>query len=147
MYVCESCSILSNSLQPHGLYSLWTSQCQNIGVRNLSLLQGIFPTQRSNPGLPHCRQILYQLSHKRSPVPSHTWCEELPLWKKPWFWRRLKSGGEGNDRGWDGWIASLTLWTWVWVSSGSWWWTGKPGMLQSMGSQRVGQNWMTELNW
>ena len=60
---------------------------------------------------------------------------------------RLKAGGEGDDRGWDGWMASLTQWTWVWVSSGSWWWTGKPGVLQSMGSQRVGYNWVAELNW
>ena len=76
-----------------------------------------------------------------------TWCEELTHWKRPWCWERLKVGGEGGDRGWDGWMASPTLWIWVWVSSGSWWWTGKPGILQSMGSQRVGHNWMTELNW
>ena len=62
-------------------------------------------------------------------------------------WERLKAGGEGDDRGWVGWMASLTWWTWVWVSSGSWWWTGKPGVLQSMGSQRVGHNWATELDW
>ena len=60
---------------------------------------------------------------------------------------RLKVGGEWDDRGWDGWVASLTWWTWVWASSGSWWWTGKPGMLQSMGSQKVGHDWVTELNW
>ena len=58
---------------------------------------------------------------------------------------RLKVGGEGDDRGWDGWMASLTQWTWVWANSGSWWWTGRPGMLQSMGSQRVRQDWETEL--
>ena len=57
--------------------------------------------------------------------------------KRPWCWERLKPGGEGDDRGWDGWMASLTQWTWVWVGSRSWWWTGKPGMLQSMGLQRV----------
>ena len=59
----------------------------------------------------------------------------------------LKAGREGNDRGWDGRMASPTQWTWAWVSSGSWWWTGKPGILQSKGSQRVGHNWTTELNW
>ena len=64
-----------------------------------------------------------------------------------WCWERLKVGGEGNDRGWDGWMPSLTRWTWVWVSSGSWWWTGKPGVRWSMGSQRVGHKWETELNW
>ena len=64
-----------------------------------------------------------------------TWCEELTRWKRPWYWGRLKAGGEGDNRGWDGWIASLTWWTWVWVSTRSWWWTGD-GMLQSMGSQK-----------
>ena len=67
--------------------------------------------------------------------------------KRPWCWERLKVGGEGNNRGWDGWMASPTQWTWVWVNSGSWWWAGRPGMLQSTGLQRVGQNWETELNW
>ena len=66
--------------------------------------------------------------------------------KRPWCLERLKAGGEGDDRGWDGWMASPTQWTWVWVSSESWLWTGKPGMLQSMGLQRVGHDWMTELN-
>ena len=74
-----------------------------------------------------------------------TWCEELTHWKRPWCWERLKVGKEGDDRGWDGWMASLILWTWVWINSGSWWWTGKPGMLQSIGSQRVAHNWVTEL--
>ena len=77
-----------------------------------------------------------------------TWCEELTHLKRPWCWERLRAGGEGDDRGWDGWMASLTLWTWVWVNSRSWWWTGRPGVLQFMGSQRVGHNWdWTELNY
>ena len=75
-----------------------------------------------------------------------TWCEELTHLKRPWCWERLKAGGEGNDRGYV-WMASPTPWTWVWVNSGSWWWTGRPGMLQSMGSRRVGHDWVTELNW
>ena len=75
-----------------------------------------------------------------------TWCKELTYLKRPWCWERLRAGGEGNDRGWDGWIASLTQWTWVWVDSGSWWWTGRPGMLRFMGSQRVRYDWTTELN-
>ena len=58
-----------------------------------------------------------------------TWWEELTHWKRPWCWERLKAGGEGDDRGWDGWMASSTRWTWVWASSRSWWWTGKPGVL------------------
>ena len=76
-----------------------------------------------------------------------TWCEELTHLKRPWCWARLGAGGEGDDRGWDGWMASPTQWTWIWVDSGSWWRTGRAGVLQFMGSQRVGHNWATELNW
>ena len=67
------------------------------------------------------------------------------LTKKDWWWERLKAGGEGDDRRWDGWMASLTLWTWVCASSGSWWRTGKPGLLQMIRSQRVKHDWVTEL--
>ena len=73
-----------------------------------------------------------------------TWCEELTYWKRPWCWEGLGAGGEGDNRAWDGWMASPTWWTWVWVNSRSWWWIGRPGVLQSMGSQRVGHNWATE---
>ena len=66
---------------------------------------------------------------------------------RPWCWERFKTGGEGDHRGWDGWMASPTWRTWVWVSSRSWWWTGKPGVLQSLGSERVRYNWEIELNW
>ena len=76
-----------------------------------------------------------------------TSCEELTYWKRLWCWEGLEAGGEGDDPGWDGWMASLTRWTWVWVNSGSWWWTGRPGVLWFMGSQRVGHDWATELNW
>ena len=79
-----------------------------------------------------------------------TWCEELTHWKRPWCWERLKAGGEGDEihnRGWDCWMASLTQWSWVSVSCMSFRWTGRPGMLQSMGLQRVRHNWATELNW
>ena len=76
-----------------------------------------------------------------------TWYKEPTNWKRPWCWERLKRGGEGDDRGWDGWMASLTQWTWIWVNSGSWWWTWKPGIVQSMRSQRIGHDWATELNW
>ena len=75
------------------------------------------------------------------------WCEKLTHWKRPWCWETLKAGGEGDDRGWDGWMASLTQWTWVWVNSRSWCWTGRPGVLQSMGSQRMGHDWVAELTW
>ena len=76
-----------------------------------------------------------------------TSCEELTYWKRPWCWEGLGAGGEGDDRGWDGWMASLTRWAWVWVNSRSWWWTERPGVLRFMGSQRVGHDWATELNW
>ena len=65
--------------------------------------------------------------------------------KRPWCWERLKAGRQGDSRGWDGWMASLTRWTGVWANFGSWWWTSKPGVLQSMGSQKVGHNWANEL--
>ena len=74
-------------------------------------------------------------------------CQELTHWRRPWCWEGLGAGGEGGDRGWDGWMASLTRWTWVWVNSMSWWWTGRPGVLWFMGSQRVRHKWVTELNW
>ena len=76
-----------------------------------------------------------------------TSCKELTHWKRLWCWEGLGAGGEGEDRGWDGWMASLTWWTWVWVNSGRWWWTGKPGVLRFMGLQRVRHDWATELNW
>ena len=64
-----------------------------------------------------------------------------------WCWEGLGAGGDGDDRRWDGWMASRTRWTWVRVNSGRWWWTGRPGMLRFMGLQRVGHDWATELNW
>ena len=67
--------------------------------------------------------------------------------KRPWCWERLRAVGEGEDRGWDGWMASPTQWTWVWVDSGSWLWTGRPGVLWLMGLQRVRHDWVTELNY
>ena len=70
-------------------------------------------------------------------------CKETPLTLSKGLW----AGGEGDDRGWDGWMASLTWWTWVWANSRSWWWTGRPGVLRFMGLQRVGHDWATKLNW
>ena len=86
--------------------------------------------------------------HGHGPV---LWPPHAKSWLigKDWCWEGLGTGGEGDNRGWDGWMASLTQWTWVWVNSGSWWWTGRPGVLRFMGSQRVGHDWATELklNW
>ena len=77
------------------------------------------------------------------------WLPQAKSWLtgKDWCWEGLGAGGEGDERGWDGWMASWTWWAWAWVNSRSWWWTGRAGMLQFMGSQRVGHNWATELNW
>ena len=76
-----------------------------------------------------------------------TWCKELTHLKRLCCWERLRAGGEGDDKGWDGWMALPTQWTWVWVNSGSWWWIGTTGMLPFMGSQRVGHDWASVLNW
>ena len=80
-----------------------------------------------------------------------TWCKELTHWKRPWCLERFKAGREGNSRGWDGWMTSLTQWIWVLVSSGSWWWTRRPAELLSMESQRAGHDWewlnWIEVNW
>ena len=84
---------------------------------------------------------------------THAKAETPVLWPphaKSWLTGKDSDAGrdwEGDDRGWDGWMASPTQWTWVWVNSGSWWWTGRPGVLRFMGSQRVGHDWVTELNW
>ena len=74
------------------------------------------------------------------------WCKDLTHLKRPWCWERLKVGGEGNDRRWNGWMASPTQWTWVWASSGSWWWTGSLACCSPWG-HRGRNNWVTELNW
>ena len=76
-----------------------------------------------------------------------TWCKELTHLKRPWCWEGLRTRGEGDNRGWDGWMAPRTQWTWVWVDSGCWWWTGRLGLLWFMGSQRVVHDWVMEVNW
>ena len=106
----------------------------------------------------HCLDFLYKISRKSvlnicwkdwcwswNSNTLATWCEELTHLKRPWCWERLKAGWEEDSWGWGGWMTSPTQWTWVWVSSGSWWWTGKPGVLQCMGSQRITHDWATEL--
>ena len=75
---------------------------------------------------------------------SATWCKELTRWKRQRYWGRLRTKGEGGDRGWDGWMASLTQWTWVWTNSRRWYSIGKPGVLQFIESQRVRHTLATE---
>ena len=102
---------------------------------------------QGDPTSPSQRKSVLGVFIGRTDAEAETPCEELTHWKRPWCWERLRARGEGDDRGWDGWMASPTRWTWVWVDSRSWWWTGRPGMLRFMGLQRVGHNWATELNW
>ena len=87
------------------------------------------------------------IAKAETPVTLATSCQELTHWKRLWCWEGLGEGGEGDDRGWEGWMASLTRWMWVWVDSGSWWWTGRPDVLRFMGLQRVGHDWATDLIW
>ena len=86
--------------------------------------------------------IFIEGTDAKAPIFWITWYEELTHWKRSWFWERLGAGGEEGDRKWDGWMASLTQWTGVWANSRRWWRTGKPGMLQRMGFQRVRHNWV-----
>ena len=138
MYRCESCTIKKAEHWWPDAFELWCWR---------RFLRVPWTARRSN------QSILKEISAKYhwkdwcwswSSNTLATWWEELTHWKRPRCWERLKAG-EGYDSGWDGWMTSLTRWTWIWASSGSWWWTGKPSMLQSMGSQRVGHNWATEL--
>ena len=113
------------------------------------LLRVLWTTRRSNQSILKEISLEYSLKDWCWSWNSNTWatsCEELTHLKRLWCWERLKAGGEEDDRGWDVWMASPTQWTWVWVNSWSWWWTGRPGVLQSMGSQRVRHDWETKLN-
>ena len=118
--------------------------------------RGIWGREKTRQG---SKDVCTEIEVCTMPVHWKDWCwswnsnplvtsrEELTHWKTPYRWERLGAGGEGDNRGWDGWMASPTRWTWVWVNSGSWWWTGRPGVLRFMGSQRVRHDWATELNW
>ena len=141
---------MSGSLRHHGPQSArllcpGDSPGTHTGVGCPALLQGILPTQEVKLPL---SSVLHGQEGSLPPV--RTGKPKIPTllyWRRPWCWEALGAGGEGDDRGWDGWLASSTWRTWVWVNSGSWWWTGRPGMLQFMGSQRVGHDWAIELNW
>ena len=140
-YGCESWTIKKARHQRINAFELW---CWRRLLRvpwtarrsNQSILKKICP-QYPMEGLILKLKFQY-LGHlmQRTDLLEHT----LMLGK-------IEAGGKGDDRGWDGWMASLTQWPWVWACSGSWWWTGKPGVHQSMGSQKVRYDWVTELNW
>ena len=141
MYGCESWTVKKAECQRIDAFELWCWK---------GLLRVPWTARRSN------QSILKELSlgvHWKDWCWSWnsntlaTWCKELTHWKRPWCWERLRAGGEGGDRGWDGWMASSTRWTWVWADSWNWWWTERTGVLWFMGSQRVRHNWATELNW
>ena len=141
MYGCESWTIKKAEGRRIDAFELW---CWRRLLRvlwtarrsNQSILKEISP-EYSLEGLMLKLKLQY-FGHLMHRTETH--------WKRLQCWERWKAGGEGDDRGWDGWMASPTQWTWVCVGSGSWWWTGKLGVLQFMGSQRVGQDWETELN-
>ena len=143
MYGCETWTTKKAECQRIDAFELW---CWT------RLLRVPWITRRSNQSI--LKEIspeysLEGLMWRWSSNTLTTWCEELTHWKRPWFWERLKAGGEGDDRAWDGWTVSPTRWAWVWAISRSWWWTRRPGMLAfvTMGSQRVRHDWVTELNW
>ena len=138
MYGCESWTIKKAESQRIDAFELW---CWRKLLR-VPILQGdpIRPSWRKSVLNIHWKDWYWSWNSNTSAI----WSKELSHWKRSRFWERVKAG-EGDDRGWDAWMASPTRWTWVWVSSGSWGWTGKPGVLQSMRSQRVTHDWATEL--
>ena len=117
---------------------------QSVGLQESDTTQ---PLNNNNKIVVSQRCVTFKHTAKWLSYTLAAWCEGLTHLKIPWCWERSKVGEEGDDRGWGGWMAPLTGWTWVWVNSGSWWWTGRPGAMQSMGSQRVGHDWATEPNW
>ena len=139
MYGCESWTIKKTECQRIDAFEMWCWR---------RLLKSPLDCKEIQPVNPQGNQSWIfngrTDAEAEAPIFGHR-CKELTHWKRPWCWERLKARGEGNNRGWDGLMASPTQWTWVWVSSGCWWWTGKPGVLQPMGSQRVGHDWVIEL--
>ena len=136
MYWCESWTIKKAEHQRIDAFELWCWR---------RLLRVPCTARRSNQSILKEISPEYSLEGLMLKLNSNTlatsW-EELTHLKRPWFWDRLKAGGEEDDRGWDGWMASPTWWTWVWVDSDSWWQTRRPGLLQLMGS-RVRHDWAT----
>ena len=129
MYGCESWTVKKAEHRRIDAFELWCWR---------RLLRVPWTARKSNQSIlkvigPGCSLEGMMLKLKSSTLA--TSCKKLTHWKIPWCWEGLRAGGEGEDRGWDGWTASLTRWTWVWVNSGSWWWIGRPGVLQFMGSQ------------
>ena len=144
MYGCESWTVKKAERQRIDAFELWCwrrllSVPWTARRSNLSILKEISPgCSLEGPMLKLKLQYFGHLMRRAD------------SWKRPWCWEGLGTGEEGDNRGWDGWMASLTRGTWVWVNAGTHtppWWTGRPCMLGFMGSQRVGHDWATELNW
>ena len=141
MYACESWTVKKAECWRIDAFGLWSWR---------RLLRVPWTARRSKQSIlkeisPECSLEGLMLKLKVQYFGHLIWRGDS--FEKTLILERLKAGREGDDRGWDGWMASLTQWTWVWVNSGSWWWTGRLGMLQSVGSQRVRHDWVTELNW
>ena len=139
-YGCESWTIKKTECQRIDAFELWCWR---------RLLRVPWIARRANQSILTKLSPEYSLEGLMQSWNSNTlatWCEELTRLKRPWFWERLKVGGEGDDKGWDDKMASRTWWTRVWISSGSWW-TGRPGVLQPVGLQRARHDWATALNW
>ena len=141
MYGCESWTVNKAERQRIDAFELWCWR---------RLLRVPWTAKRSNQSL--LKEISPGISLEGMMLKLKLQYFGHLMWRvdsleKIWRWEGLGAGREGDDRGWDGWMASLTWWTWVWVNSGSWWRTGRPGVLQFMGSQRARHNWATELNW
>ena len=141
MYGCESWTVKKAECQIIDAFELWCWR---------RLLEVPWTARRSNKSIlkeisPGCSLEGLMLKLKLQYF-GHL-IQRTDSFEKTWCWERLRAAGEGDNRGWDGWMASPIQWTWVWVDSGSWWWTGRPGMLQFLGLQKVGHNWATELNW
>ena len=138
-YGCESWSIKKAECHRIDAFALW---CW------IRLLRVLWTARRSNQSI--VKEIIPEYSLEGLMLKLKLQYFGHLMWRtdsleKTWCWERLRAGGEGDDRGWGGWMASPSWWKWVWASSRSWRWTGRPGVLQSMGSQRVGHDWVTEL--
>ena len=141
MYGCESWTVKKAEYQRIDAFELWCWR---------RLLRVTWAARRSNQSI--LKEISPGISLEGLMLKLKLQYFGHLMWRvdsleKTIWWERLGAGGEEDDQGWDGWMASQTRWTWVWVNSRSWWWIGRPGVLQFMGSQRVGHNWVTELNW
>ena len=141
MYGCESWTVKKAERRRIDAFELWCWR---------RLLRVPWTARRSNQS--NLKEIspgisLEGMMLKWNSSTLATSCEGVTHWKRLWCWEGLGAGGEGDDPGWDWWMVSLTRWMWVWVNSGRWSWTGRRGVLRFMGSQRVGHDWATELNW